>query len=192
MKYFLSLGSNLGNRRANLARAACLLGEKGIDVLRSSSVYRTEPVDLPDQPWFYNQVLEIDAACNPLALLNVVKSIERAMKRTPTVDKGPRTIDIDILLAGRTVVQTRRLTVPHPRMDRRNFVLVPLREIAPHAVHPKLHERIDVLAKMSKDRAAVLKIGPAPAGRRAVGRPSKRATGRVSSGARSTIHLGLK
>ncbi len=188
MKYFLSLGSNLGRKRANLVRAAGLLGENGISILRSSSVYRTEPVDVPDQPWFYNQVLEVDAPFNPLALLTVVKSIEWAMKRAPAVDKGPRTIDIDILLAGRTIVQTRRLMIPHPRLAGRNFVLVPLREIAPHAVHPKLHERIDVLAKMSKDRAVVRKLGPEPSVRRAVARPAKRAAVRVRSGARSTIH----
>jgi 2-amino-4-hydroxy-6-hydroxymethyldihydropteridine diphosphokinase len=158
MKYFLSLGSNLGNRRANLARAASLLREKGIAVLQASSVYRTEPVDLPDQPWFYNQVLAIDAACNPLALLDIVKSVERALKRAPAVAKGPRTIDIDILLAGRTIVQTRRLMIPHPRLARRNFVLVPLCEIAPHAVHPVLHERIEALAKKSGDTASVRRI----------------------------------
>ncbi len=89
MKYFLSLGSNLGNRRANLVLATSLLREKGITIVRASSIYRTEPVDLPDQPWFYNQALEIDAAYNPLALLNVVKSIEQEMKRVPAVDKGP-------------------------------------------------------------------------------------------------------
>ena len=77
MKYFLSLGSNLGNRRANLALASCLLREKGIAIIRASSIYRTEPVDLPGQPRFYNQVLEIDAGANPLALLNLVKSVEQ-------------------------------------------------------------------------------------------------------------------
>jgi 2-amino-4-hydroxy-6-hydroxymethyldihydropteridine diphosphokinase len=181
MKYFLSLGSNLGNRRANLALASCLLREKGIVIVRASSIYRTEPVDLPDQPWFYNQVLEIDAAYKPLAFLNLVKSVERKMKRAPTVDKGPRPIDIDILLAGRTVVQTRRLMIPHPRMDRRNFVLVPLREIAPNAVHPLLHKRIDDLAKSSGDSAAVRKIGAAPAGKPAAVRVPKPWACRVPS-----------
>ena len=113
-----------------------------MEILRASSVYRTEPVDVPDQPWFYNQVVEVDAEYDPLALLNLVKAIEKKLKRVPAVDKGPRTIDIDILLAGNTVIQTRRLMIPHPRMAERNFVLVPLREIAPHAVHPLLHERI--------------------------------------------------
>ena len=173
MKYFLSLGSTLGNRRANLTLASCLLREKGLEIVRASSIYRTEPVDLPDQPWFYNQVLEIDTAYNPLALLNLVKSVEQKMKRVPTVDKGPRRIDIDILLAGKTVVQTRRLMIPHPRMERRNFVLVPLREIAPHVVHPLLHERIEDLAERTEDRAAIRRIGTRPAGKPS-GRPAAR------------------
>ncbi len=181
MKYFLSLGSNLGNRRANLARAACLLREKGISIVRASSIYRTEPVDLRDQPWFYNQVLEVDAALNPLALLSLVKEIERTMKRLPAVDKGPRRIDIDILLAGKTVVQTRRLMIPHPRMARRNFVLVPLREIAPHAVHPLLHERIEDLAKRSQDSAVVKKAGQAPAKKTASALKPKPPAGRAPS-----------
>jgi 2-amino-4-hydroxy-6-hydroxymethyldihydropteridine diphosphokinase len=176
----LSLGSNLGNRRANLALASSLLREKGIGIVRESSIYRTEPVDLPDQPWFYNQVLEIDAAYNPLALLNLVKSVEQTMKRAPTVDKGPRRIDIDILLAGKTVVQTRRLMIPHPRMERRNFVLVPLREIAPQAVHPILHEKIEDLAKRSRDDAAVKKLGKASANiKKAATRTPKSPAGRA-------------
>lgn len=160
MKYFLSLGTNLGNRKKNLALACSLLEEKGVEVLRASSVYRTQPVDVPDQPWFYNQVVEVDAEYDPPALLNLVKAIEKKLKRVPTFDKGPRTIDIDILLAGNTVIQSRRLKIPHPRMTERNFVLVPLREIAPHAVHPLLHERVVDLVQASADPAVVRKLGP--------------------------------
>jgi len=160
MRYFLSLGTNQGNRKKNLALACSLLEENGVEILRASSVYRTEPVDVPDQPWFYNQVIEVDAEYNPSALLNLVKAIEKKLKRIPAFDKGPRTIDIDILMAGETVVQTRRLIIPHPRMAERNFVLVPLREIAPHAVHPLLHKRIVDLAEASADPALVRKLGP--------------------------------
>jgi len=160
MRYFLSLGTNLGNRKKNLALACSLLEENGVEILRASSVYRTEPVDVPDQPWFYNQVIEVDAEYNPSALLNLVKAIEKKLKRIPAFDKGPRTIDIDILMAGDTVVQTRRLIIPHPRMTERNFVLVPLREIAPHAVHPLLHKRIVDLAEASADPALVRKLRP--------------------------------
>jgi 2-amino-4-hydroxy-6-hydroxymethyldihydropteridine diphosphokinase len=160
MRYFLSLGTNLGSRKRNLALACSLLEEKGVEVLRASSVYRTQPVDVPDQPWFYNQVVEVDTEYDPPTLLNLVKAIEKKLKRVPTFDKGPRTIDIDILLAGNTVIQTRRLKIPHPRMTERNFVLVPLREIAPHAVHPLLHERVVDLVQTSADPAVVRKLGP--------------------------------
>jgi len=160
MRYFLSLGTNLGNRKRNLALACSLLEEKGVGVIRASSVYRTQPVDVPDQPWFYNQVVEVDAEFDPPALLKLVKAIEKKLKRVTTFDKGPRTIDIDILLAGNTVIQSRRLKIPHPRMTERNFVLVPLREIAPHAVHPLLHERVVDLVQASADPAVVRKLGP--------------------------------
>jgi len=162
MRYFLSMGANLGNRKKNLALACSLLEEKGVEVLRASSIYRTQAVDVRDQPWFYNQVLEVDAEYNPLALLNLVKAIEQKMKRVPTVDKGPRTIDIDILLAGNTVIQSRRLMIPHPRMAMRNFVLVPLWEIAPNVVHPLLHERVVDLMNASADPAVVRKLMPGP------------------------------
>jgi len=158
MRYYLSLGSNLGNRKKNLALASSLLAEEGIEIIRASSIYRTQPVDYTDQPWFYNQVLEVDTALDPLTLLGHLKSIETRMKRLPAADKGPRTIDIDILLAGKTVIQTRKLMIPHPRMCRRNFVLVPLDEIAPDAVHPLLHLRIDDLMDLSGDPSIVRKL----------------------------------
>jgi len=160
MKYFLSLGTNLGNRKKNLALARSLLEENGVEILRASSVYRTEPVDVPDQPWFYNQVVEVEAEYDPMALLNLVKAIERKLKRVPALNKGPRTIDIDILLAGNRVIQTRRLIVPHPRMAERKFVLVPLREIAPHVIHPVLQETVADLVQASEDPAVVRKLGP--------------------------------
>ena len=167
MKYFLSLGSNLGNRRANLARAAGLLREKGL-ADPPGLLHLPDRARRParDQPWFYNQVLEVDAAYNPLALLNVVKSIEQMMKRVPTVDKGPRTIDIDILLAGRTVVQTRRLMIPHPRMDRQEFRPRPSARDRPSRRSPSRSTNGSTdLAKRSGDTAVVRKLGPAPAGR---------------------------
>lgn len=160
MRYFLSVGTNLGDRKKNLDLARFLLEEKGVEVRRASSIYRTQPVDVPDQPWFYNQVLEVDAEYDPLALLNLVKAIERKMRRVPAVDKGPRTIDIDILLAGNNVIQTRRLKIPHPRMTMRNFVLIPIREIAPNVVHPLLHKRVVDLMKTSADPSVVRKLGP--------------------------------
>ena len=159
MKYFLGLGSNLGRRTANLARARRLLEEAGVEVIKASSVYETEPVDLPGQPLFLNKVLEVRTALDPPSLLRLARSVEAALKRVPTVAKGPRTLDIDILLAGDTVLEIPDLVVPHPRLHLRNFVLVPLAEIAAEARHPVLGQTIRELAATSPDRARVVKLG---------------------------------
>jgi 2-amino-4-hydroxy-6-hydroxymethyldihydropteridine diphosphokinase len=159
MVYFLGLGSNLGRRAANLARARRLLEKAGVEVVKASSVYKTEPVDLPGQPLFLNQVLQVRTALDPLALLRLAKSVEAALKRVPTVAKGPRTLDLDILLAGDTVLETPDLIVPHPRLHLRNFVLVPLAEIAAEARHPILGKTARELAAASTDRARVVKLG---------------------------------
>lgn len=160
--YHISLGSNLGDRGKNLAGAARRLEKAGLRIVRASSVYETEPVDLADQPWFFNQVLEVETDLAPQELLELAKSIERGMKRVPTVPKGPRTIDIDILLAGDTIVDTPELAVPHPAMARRNFVLVALDEIAPEAVHPILHETIHELARKTGDTSRVVRCRVRP------------------------------
>ena len=157
MIYFLGLGSNLGDTRRNLARARERLERAGVEVLRTSSVYRTEPVDVPGQPWFRNQVIKVRTELGPQELLGLAKSIELRMKRVTTVPKGPRTIDIDILLAGDTVIATPGLTIPHPRLAMRNFVLVPLREIAPGTVHPVLRKTVRELARTCPDRSAVIR-----------------------------------
>jgi len=156
MIYFLSLGSNLGNKTRNLARAGRLLRESGVEVLAASSIYLTEPVDNTDQPWFANQALEVRSSLDPHAMLKLVKSIEARMKRVPTVAKGPRTIDIDILFAGDTVLDTPELVIPHPRLAQRNFVLVPLCEIAPEIRHPVLGKTVRELALSSSDPAQVM------------------------------------
>jgi len=164
MRYYLSLGSNLGNRRANLGRALAALKMARVKVLRSSSLYRTEPVGYSAQPWFYNQVVEVSTALEPAELLALIMTVERGLGRRPAPKNRPRTIDIDILIAEDRLVSTRQLIIPHPRMAGRNFVLVPLLEIAPAAVHPLLKERISDIHKRSQDKSAVIKI-PDKAGR---------------------------
>jgi 2-amino-4-hydroxy-6-hydroxymethyldihydropteridine diphosphokinase len=159
MTYHLGLGSNLGARARNLARARRLLAERGAEVVAASSVYETEPVDNPDQPWFLNQVLEIRSELDPLSLLRAARSVEAALKRAPTAAKGPRTIDIDILLAGDLVVDSPELVLPHPRLHLRNFVLAPLAEIAPGLVHPVLGKTARELARSSSDPARVVRKG---------------------------------
>ena len=133
---WLSLGSNIGDREANLREAMRSLEAEGIHVRRESSLYETEPQDLRDQPLFLNCVVEVDTELFPKLLLTRVKRIEKSLGRKRTVAKGPRTIDIDILLYGSFVIQTAELEIPHPRMSERRFVLEPLAELAPDLRHP--------------------------------------------------------
>jgi 2-amino-4-hydroxy-6-hydroxymethyldihydropteridine diphosphokinase len=165
MKYYLGLGSNLGNRRRNLARALALLEAAGVRVRKVSSVYRTEPVDFAPQPWFYNLAVAVETALPPGELLNLARRIEEEMGRVRKQKAGPRTIDIDILLAGRQIIRTPRLSVPHPRLDRRNFVLIPMAEISPSAVHPLIRRTVRSLLEASTDKSAVRKLGPLLSGR---------------------------
>jgi len=133
---FLSLGSNLGDREAHLLEALDRLEAAGIHTLRRSSIYETEPQDLLNQPWFLNLVVEVETELFPRLLLARAQAIELGMGRRRVVPKGPRPIDIDILLFGNFVIRTRELQVPHPRMSERRFVLEPLNELAPDLPHP--------------------------------------------------------
>jgi 2-amino-4-hydroxy-6-hydroxymethyldihydropteridine diphosphokinase len=138
---YLSLGSNLGDRRANLEAAIERLGELG-DVKARSSFYETDPVEYTNQPDFLNCAVELETEKMPRQLLSATQSIEQSLGRRraavtsgPRI-KGPRTLDIDILIFGRAVVNTAELTIPHPAMAERRFVLEPLAEIAPDLRHP--------------------------------------------------------
>ena len=139
-RVFLALGSNLGDRQNNLESAIVALEAAGVSIVQRSALYETEPQDFKDQPWFLNMALEVETACFPIQLLAVLQRIEREMGRIrgrEAVPKGPRTIDIDILLYGKTVLEVPQLAIPHPRMSERRFVLEPLLEIAPDLRHPK-------------------------------------------------------
>jgi len=133
---YLSLGSNVGDREANLRAAVDRLTGPGVRVLRTSPVYETEPVDYTAQRWFLNLAVEAQTSLFPLQLLARVQKIERALGRVRAIPKGPRVIDIDILLYGASVVHTGKLDIPHPRMAERRFVLAPLHDLAPALRHP--------------------------------------------------------
>ena len=158
MRYFLSLGSNFGDRKNNLDKAIRLLSKAGVHIVSTSSVYETEPVEIVSESWFYNQVLEVETGLIPEELLLQVKRIEKQMGRIQTKSLRFRPIDIDILLAEEKIVYTESLQIPHPRMAKRSFVLNPLAEIAPDIKHPILNKRILDLLEKSKDRFKVKKL----------------------------------
>jgi 2-amino-4-hydroxy-6-hydroxymethyldihydropteridine diphosphokinase len=139
---YLSLGSNLGDRQANLRAAIERLVLPDVRVLRTSPVYETAPVDYTAQPWFLNLVVEAETGLFPMRLLSRIGRIERALGRVRTVAKGPRTIDIDILLYGQAVVRSATLEIPHPRMAERRFVLAPLADLTPTLRHPVTHRTV--------------------------------------------------
>jgi 2-amino-4-hydroxy-6-hydroxymethyldihydropteridine diphosphokinase len=139
---YLSLGSNIGDRHAHLRAALDRLAAADLQVLRVSPIYETEPVDFAGQGWFLNLVVEAGTDLFPLQLLARTQRIERALGRLSTVPKGPRTIDIDILLYANAVVRSAALEIPHPRMAERRFVLVPLAGLAPNLRHPVTHRTV--------------------------------------------------
>jgi len=148
MEIFLGIGSNIGDRLANLQRAY-----DAFTVVHASSVYETEPVGFTEQPWFLNSVVQIESALSPLDLLKYCQSIEASLGRTREIWKGPRTIDIDILFYGNRILKESDLTVPHPEISNRRFVLEPMNEIAPHFVHPASGKTISELLNLCPDRS---------------------------------------
>jgi 2-amino-4-hydroxy-6-hydroxymethyldihydropteridine diphosphokinase len=145
---YLSLGSNLGDRAANLEHAIRELPAAGVKVLRLSSIYETEPVDYVDQPWFLNCVIEGETSLQPKELLEHLQSIERKLGSRKLVPRGPRMIDLDILFYGDEVIRDEGIEIPHPRMTERRFVLVPLAEIAPGFRHPVMgFHALDLLSR---------------------------------------------
>lgn len=139
---YLSLGSNLGDRQRALRRAIERLAAPDFRIRRLSSIYKTEPLEVRDQPWFLNLVLEAETELFPKQLLARIRKVERELGRKRLRAKGPRTIDIDILLYGETVMESPELVIPHPRLTERRFVLEPLAELAPQLRHPLSRQTI--------------------------------------------------
>ncbi len=156
-KVYLLIGGNIGNRMANLQLAtAHILKETGV-LVKSSSVYETEAWGPIEQPLFLNQVLVIETELSATDLLTHLLLIEQIMGRSREVPMGPRTIDIDILYFNDEIINSPMLTIPHPRISERKFVLLPLCEIAPHFLHPVLHKNNALLLKECGDSLAVYK-----------------------------------
>jgi 2-amino-4-hydroxy-6-hydroxymethyldihydropteridine diphosphokinase len=155
---YLSLGSNIGDRAKNLRSAIDELPHAGVAVKKVSSFYETEPVDLLEQPWFLNCAVEAETHFDAMTLLRALREIETKMGSKKLVAKGPRLIDMDILLYGSETIDTPELQVPHPRMHLRRFVLVPLAEIAPEAVHAALKMTVAQLLERTTDRSAVREV----------------------------------
>ena len=157
---YLSLGSNVGDRETNLHAAIAALTPAGVCVDRVSSIYETEPVDHQDQPWFLNCVVEAETDMEPRVLLQALCAIESQMGSKKEFAKGPRKIDLDILLYGSETIDAPELQVPHPRLHLRRFVLTPLAEIAPSLKHPTWNATAAQLLAQSSDKSVVKPFSP--------------------------------
>ena len=159
---YVGLGSNLGDRAGYLLLAVRGMLDAGVDVIRLSSIYETEPVENEDQPAFLNLVAELRGSTlpRPEQLLARLLRIEYALGRTRDVPLGPRTIDLDLLIYKDERVNTEFLTLPHPRLHLRRFVLVPLNELVPNLSHPVLKTTIRELLQRTSDKARVVRWTP--------------------------------
>jgi 2-amino-4-hydroxy-6-hydroxymethyldihydropteridine diphosphokinase len=159
---YVGLGSNLGDRAGYLLLAIRGMLDAGLDVIRLSSIYETEPVEYEQQPAFLNMVAELRGSTlpSPEQTLARLLRIEYSLGRTRDVRMGPRTIDLDLLIFKDQQIETEFLTVPHPRLAARRFVLVPLNELVPSLIHPVLGEPISELLSHIKDRSEVIRWTP--------------------------------
>ena len=138
----IGIGSNIGNRQENCREAVRQLGLRGVKVVKQSSMIETEPWGVADQPRFINMAVEAETDYAPETLFTALKEIEAAMGRTEAVRWGPRVIDLDILFYDDMVLDTPELKIPHPYLHERDFVLIPLAEIAPEKIHPVLQKSV--------------------------------------------------
>ena len=156
---YLCLGSNMGNREDNLKKGLEYLSQR-LRLTQQSSIYETEPVDNSQQPYFLNMVCQIKTMLKAEDLLVLAKAIERKQGRLPGRKNAPRPIDIDILFYGDSIIDTKELTIPHPRLTQRAFVLVPMVEIAPALIHPVAKKTVtELLKELEKGVQGVMKLG---------------------------------
>lgn len=155
MAIYLGLGSNQGNREDNLRAALEALARRGVDPVRCASLYSTEPRDFEAQPWFLNTVLEVRTTLAPADLLECCLAVERQAGRVRDSFKGPRPIDLDILLYDSRILESPELVIPHPRYRQRRFVLVPLAELAGDTIDPLTHRPIRELLEACEDSGTV-------------------------------------
>lgn len=157
-KIFLGLGSNLGNREGNLLTAQKLIEEEVGKILSKSSIYETAAWGITEQNAFFNQVVEVESSYSPSAVLHLVLKIENDMGRIREIKWGERSIDIDILYYNSETISTENLAIPHPFIQERKFVLVPLCEIAPAFIHPELKQRNLELLEKCQDSGEINKL----------------------------------
>jgi 2-amino-4-hydroxy-6-hydroxymethyldihydropteridine diphosphokinase len=150
---YLGLGSNIGNREANLRDTVRNLQTDDLRLLRVSSLYETEPMGFHDQPWFLNQVAEFETQLSPPQLLQRIRAVEKALGRKREVVNGPRTVDIDILLFAGITMKTAELTIPHPRYRERRFVLEPLLELNPTLQDPETGQPLAAMLEAVRGQA---------------------------------------
>jgi len=155
---YLSLGSNLGDRRLNLQEGIQFLQSKGVSITSLSSLYETDPVDIPYSGPFYNLALKARTSLSPENLLKICIDVEKTLGRVKRDRNKPRTFDADIIFYGDQIVKKDDLVIPHPRMHLRNFVLIPLAEIAPAFMHPAFKKTVAILLKECPDGSAVKKL----------------------------------
>ena len=158
MDGYIGLGSNLGDPIAELRGAVSELESRGVELRSRSSLYQTEPVDAPNQAWFVNAVAEIRFGGRPDELLQICVNVEAARGRERNRRNEPRILDLDVLLLGDTVLSTDELTIPHPRLHERRFVLEPMVEIAPDAIHPGLRKTMHDLLQECPDESKVVRL----------------------------------
>lgn len=157
-RLFLITGGNIGDRKRNLETAAALIQKQIGKIMRLSAIYETEAWGITNQPAFYNQVLEIETLLSAREVLDLILKIEEQMGRKRSIKNAARNIDIDILFFNNEIINERNLTIPHPEIINRRFVLLPLLELEPEKIHPVLHKSIQELLSETKDKLEAIPV----------------------------------